>query len=298
MAAAKSMGPATAITLSGRNVLITGGSRGLGRAMVKEFGAGGANVLFCSQSEKQLVATCEELKSSFPPPQKLAAQVCDISNEKEVGQLFEKLANEFGSLYGVINNAGVQEPIGFFEKVDWHAWRRTIEINLLGTALVCRHAIPILKANGCGKIVNLSGGGAAGPRARFSAYAASKAAVVRMTETLAEELRDFHIDVNAVAPGPLNTRLLDEVIAAGADNAGAQNYAQALQQRTEGGYPIDDAARLCVYLASPASDGITGKLISAQWDPWSELQKHRELLQSSDIYTLRRIVPKDRGYDW
>jgi NAD(P)-dependent dehydrogenase (short-subunit alcohol dehydrogenase family) len=292
------MGPATAITLSGRNVLITGGSRGLGRAMVKEFGAGGANVLFCSQSEKQLVATCEELKSSFPPPQKLAAQVCDISNEKEVGQLFEKLANEFGSLYGVINNAGVQEPIGFFEKVDWHAWLRTIEINLLGTALVCRHAIPILKANGCGKIVNLSGGGAAGPRARFSAYAASKAAVVRMTETLAEELRDFHIDVNAVAPGPLNTRLLDEVIAAGADNAGAQNYAQALQQRTEGGYPIDDAARLCVYLASPASDGITGKLISAQWDPWSELQKHRELLQSSDIYTLRRIVPKDRGYDW
>jgi NAD(P)-dependent dehydrogenase (short-subunit alcohol dehydrogenase family) len=298
MAPAKSMGPATTIKLNGRNVLITGGSRGLGRAMVKEFGADGANVLFCSQSEKQLVATCEELKSFFPPPQKLLAQVCDISQEKEIAQLFKRLAAEFGTLYAVINNAGVQGPIGAFDEADWSAWCRTIETNLLGTALVCRHAIPLFKAAGCGKVVNLSGGGAATPRARFSAYAASKAGVVRLTEILAEELRDFRIDVNAVAPGPLNTRLLDEVIAAGADKAGAQNYAQAVEQRTEGGYPIDDAARLCVYLASPASDGITGKLISAQWDPWSELQQHRELLQSSDIYTLRRIVPKDRGYDW
>src|SRR5437867_3706700 len=135
MAGAKSMGAGTAIRLDGRNVLITGGSRGLGRAMVKEFGADGANVLFCSQSEKQLVATCEELKSFFPPPQKLVAQVCDISREKEVAQLFKRLADEFRTLYAVINNAGVQGPIGAFDEADWSAWRRTIEINLVGTAL-------------------------------------------------------------------------------------------------------------------------------------------------------------------
>jgi NAD(P)-dependent dehydrogenase (short-subunit alcohol dehydrogenase family) len=298
MAGAKPMGAGTAMKLHGRNVLVTGGSRGLGRAMVKEFCTEGASVLFCSQSQDQLLATYDELRPLLNSTQKIVAQVCDISEEKEVAQLFKRLASEFGSLYAVINNAGVQGPIGCFEKVDWPVWRRAIEVNLLGTALICRHAIPILKANGCGKVVNLSGGGAAGPRARFSAYAASKAAVVRLTETLAEELRDFHIDVNAVAPGPLNTRLLDEVLAAGADKAGAQNYAQAVRQVTEGGYPIDHAARLCVYLASPASDGITGKLISARWDPWTDFQKHRELLQSSDVYTLRRIVPKDRGYDW
>jgi len=292
------MGAETAMKLRGKNVLVTGGSRGLGRAVVKEFCTEGANVLFCARNEKQLAATYDELSPLFGSTQRLVAQVCDISEEKEVARLFERLAREFGSLYAVVNNAGVQEPIGFFEKVDWPAWRRTIEVNLLGTALVCRHAIPVLKANGCGKVVNLSGGGAAGPRARFSAYAASKAAVVRLTETLAEELRDFHIDVNAVAPGPLNTRLLDEVLAAGEDKAGAQNYAQALQQVNEGGHSIDDAARLCVYLASPASDGITGRLISARWDPWREFQQYRELLQSSDIYTLRRIVPRDRGHNW
>lgn len=298
MAPAKSMDTATALNLNGRNVLVTGGSRGLGRAIVKELGAQRANVLFCSQTEKQLLAASDELKAFFPPPQRLIAQVCDISEEKEVTQLFKRLTAEFDTLYAVVNNAGVQRPIGGFDQADWSAWRRTIEVNLLGTALVCRHAIPFLKAVGCGKIVNLSGGGAATPRARFSAYAASKAAVVRLTEVLAEELREFHIDVNAVAPAALNTRLLDEIVAAGADKAGAGSYAQAIQQLAEGGYPIEQAARLCVYLASPASDGITGKLISAQWDRWSELQQHRELLQSSDIYTLRRIVPKDRGYDW
>ena len=292
------MGAGTAMKLRGRNVLVTGGSRGLGRAMVKEFCTEGASVFFCSQSEEQLIATYDELRPLFESTQKFVAEVCDVSEEKAVAELFKRLASEFDSLYAVVNNAGIQGPIGFFEKVDWPAWRRTIEVNLLGTALVCRYAIPILKANGCGKIVNLSGGGAAGPRPHFSAYAASKAAVVRLTETLAEELRDFRIDVNAVAPGPLNTRLLDEVHAAGAGKAGAQNYAQALRQVSEGGYPIDDAARLCVYLASPASDGITGRLISARWDRWREFPQHRELLQSSDIYTLRRIVPKDRGYNW
>src|SRR6202022_1156967 len=162
-------------------------------------------------------------------------------------QLFKRLTAEFDTLYAVINNAGVQAPIAAFEQADWSAWRRTIEVNLLGTALVCRHAIPFFKTAGHGKIVNLSGGGAATPRARFSAYAASKAAVVRLTEVLAEELREFHIDVNAVAPGALNTRLLDEIIAAGADRAGAESYAQAEQQLTEGGYSIDQAARVCVY---------------------------------------------------
>jgi len=292
------MDTATALNLNGRNVLVTGGSRGLGRAIVKELGAQRANVLFCSQTEKQLLAASDELRAFFPPPQRLIAQVSDISQEKEVAQLFKRLTAEFDTLYAVVNNAGIQEPIGCFDQADWSAWRRTIEVNLLGTALVCRHAIPFLKDAGCGKIVNLSGGGAATPRARFSAYAASKAAVVRLTEVLAEELREFHIDVNAVAPAALNTRLLDEIVAAGADKAGAGSYAQAIQQLAEGGYPIEQAARLCVYLASPASDGITGKLISAQWDRWSDLQQHRELLQSSDIYTLRRIVPKDRGYDW
>src|SRR5439155_25765749 len=115
-------------------------------------------------------------------------------------------------------------PMGAVDEVDWQEWLRAVEINLFGTVLMCRAIIPLLRAQGYGKIVNLSGGGATAPLPRFSAYAASKAAVVRLTETFAEELRDCHVDVNAIAPGALNTRLLDEVLTACADRVGDELY--------------------------------------------------------------------------
>jgi NAD(P)-dependent dehydrogenase (short-subunit alcohol dehydrogenase family) len=131
----------------------------------------------------------------------------------------------------------------------------------------------------------------------LSAYAASKAAVVRLAETLALELASRRVDVNALSPGALNTQMLDEVLAAGPERVGEQRYRQALSQKSGGGAPPERAAELAVWLASPASDGITGKLLSAVWDPWERLAEHRTEL-ASDIYTLRRIVPADRGLDW
>lgn len=149
-----------------------------------------------------------------------------------------------------------------------------------------------------GKVLLLSGGGATKPLPYLSAYAASKAAVVRFGETLAEEVREFGIDVNAVAPGTLNTRLLDEVLEAGPTKVGQTCYEQALRQKAEGGTPMARGASLCLFLASAASDGITGKLISAVWDPWEKLPEHLGDLCDSDIYTIRRILPGDRGKDW
>jgi NAD(P)-dependent dehydrogenase (short-subunit alcohol dehydrogenase family) len=198
----------------------------------------------------------------------------------------------------LVNNAGVYGPKAPSDTVDFAGWCRAIEINLFGTFLPARLAIRHMKEKGRGKIINLSGGGATSPMPRISAYAASKAAVVRLTETLAEELREFSIDVNAVAPGALNTRLLKEVLSAGPDAVGQAFYDKCLKQRDSGGVPLEKAARLCVYLASEISDGITGKLISAQWDPWENLHKFREQLARSDVYTLRRIVPEDRGLGW
>jgi 3-oxoacyl-[acyl-carrier protein] reductase len=153
------------------------------------------------------------------------------------------------------------------------------------------------KAN-YGKIINLSGGGATNPLPRISAYAASKAAVVRMNETLAEELKDAHVDVNAIAPGALNTRLLDEVLDAGPEKVGKEFYERSLKQRDKGGAPLEKGGELAVFLASKESDGITGRLISAIWDRWEEFPKWREQMAKNDVYTLRRIVAKDRGLDW
>jgi len=115
-----------------------------------------------------------------------------------------------------------------------------------------------------------------------------------LTETLAEELREYSIDVNAIAPGALNTRLLGEVLSAGSNAVGKDFFDKAVKQRDAGGVPLERAAGLSVYLASELSNGITGKLISAQWDPWQNLHESRDRLARSDVYTLRRIVPEDR----
>ena len=155
-----------------------------------------------------------------------------------------------------------------------------------------------MKKNGSGKIINLSGGGATNPLPRLNSYATSKAAVVRLTETLAEEYAGTRIDINAIAPGALNTRLLEEVLDAGPEIIGEKFYKKAVQQKQSGGVPLEKGVDLCVYLSTKESDGVTGKLISAVWDPWQEFGRYKEELRNTDIYTLRRIVPEDRNKKW
>lgn len=284
--------------LEKENAIITGGTLGLGLAIVREFLNEGANVLFCARSRDAVSRLQDELTRLLRTGQKLIGLPCDVSSPREVENMFAQFADELGVLHVLVNNAGVYGPKGPSEDVSWQDWMRAIEINLYGTLLPCRAAILLMKKSGRGKIVNFSGGGATNPLPRLSAYAASKAAVVRLTETLAEELRDFRIEINAIAPGALNTRLLDEVLQAGPEIVGETFYKKSLQQAKEGGVPLEKGARLCVYLASKASDGITGKLLSAQWDPWENLQSHFDDIANSDIYTLRRIIPKDRGKTW
>ena len=282
--------------LKNLNALITGGSQGLGKVIAETFLREGANVVICARGEKELSATRVELAGKFPA-QKVFAKTCDVSDEKQVSELVAFALRELGSLDALVLNAGIYGPMGATESVDLAEWKRAMDINLFGVLLPCRAAIPYFKKMGRGKIVILSGGGATNPMPNISAYAASKAAVVRLMETLAEELKPFHVDVNAIAPGALATRLVDEVLAAGPEKVGAAFFEKNKSWKEKGAVPLELGARTAVYLASAESDGITGKLISAQWDPWEKLHEFKNDL-NSDIYTLRRIVPKDRGKNW
>jgi NAD(P)-dependent dehydrogenase (short-subunit alcohol dehydrogenase family) len=278
------------------NALITGGSQGLGKTIAEHFLREGANVVLCARGEKELLATRAELAKQFPS-QKVLARPCDVSHEQQVNDLIAFALRELGPLHALVLNAGIYGPMGPTESVSLAEWRRAMDINLYGVLLPCRAIIPHFKKAGRGKIVVLSGGGATNPLPNISAYAASKAAVVRLVETFAEELREFHVDVNAIAPGALATRLVDEVLAAGPEKVGKAFYAKNQQWKKTGATPLELGAKLAVYLASAQSDGITGKLISAQWDPWEKLHEFKADL-NSDIYALRRIVPKDRGKAW
>jgi len=268
----------------------------MGRAIAQHFLREGANVVICARDQALLQKTCDELQRDLAQPgQKLKAKTCDVSSEDQVSQLIQFAVTELGSIEILVNNAGVYGPMGPTETVSLAEWRRALDINLYGVLLPCRAVIPLFKRVGRGKIITLSGGGATNPLPNISAYAASKAAVARLAETLAEELRPFHIDVNAIAPGALATRLVDEVLKAGPEAVGQAFYDKNKKWKLEGATPLHLGADLAVYLASDASNGITGKLISAQWDPWSTLHDHREELAKSDIYCLRRIVPEDRN---
>lgn len=278
------------------NALITGGSQGLGKVIAAHFLAEGANIFICARGKKELQATREELAKEFPS-QKVLAKACDVSNEEQIKELAAVALKELGSVQALVLNAGIYGPMGPTESVNLEEWKRAVEINLLGVLLPCRAFIPHFKNAGGGKIVVLSGGGATNPLPNISAYAASKAAVVRLAETLAEELRSSHIDVNAIAPGALKTRFVEQVLAAGPETVGQEFFLKNKKWAEEGAVPLELGASLAVYLASAESNGITGKLISAQWDPWEKLHDFKDEL-GGDIYTLRRIVPKDRGKQW
>jgi NAD(P)-dependent dehydrogenase (short-subunit alcohol dehydrogenase family) len=284
--------------LAGRVALITGGSRGLGREIARAFVRAGASIMVCARETTELERTGRELRGLASEDQIVRWRSTDVTDRSAVDTTVRQAVDELGGLHILVNNAGIYGPFGLLEDTDWTEWVRAIEINLFGSVIPMRAVLPHFKAQGHGKIIQLSGGGATNPLPRISAYAASKAAMARLTETVAEECKNDRIDVNAIAPGSLNTRLLDEVLASGPDKVGAEFYARAVRQKQDGGVALTHGADLAVFLASSASDGITGRLISALWDDWARWPEHLPELESSDVYKLRRITGRERGFSW
>ena len=284
--------------LTGKQAIITGANQGLGLEIARKFVLAGADVMLCARNESMLDKACIELMSISSKSQKIIAQVADISLESDVQQVVDKTLNLLGGCQILVNNAGIYGPKGVTESVEWSDWTRAIEINVYGSVLMSRALLHHFKEQSYGKVIQLSGGGATNPLPCISAYAVSKAAIVRYAETLAEELRGTGIDVNCIAPGALNTRMLDEILEAGPEKVGQVFYQRSVKQKGDGGAPLDKAADLALFLASSASDGITAKLISAVWDNWSHWPQHLDELSKSDVYTLRRISGRDRGFDW
>jgi NAD(P)-dependent dehydrogenase (short-subunit alcohol dehydrogenase family) len=274
------------------HALITGASRGLGRKIAQEFWDRGANLALAARSRSAL----EETAASLPPRdgQTVALLPADLADPAAPEALMSELRLRWDRLDALVNNAAIVGPIGHAWENDWQEWERTIRINLLAPVALCRLAIPWMRSGAA--IVNLSGGGATGPRPNFTAYGTAKAGLARFTETLAVEAAAAGIRVNAIAPGAMNTEMLEAVLEAGA--AAGKEFEAAVRQKESGGQSPENAAALAWHLVSPESAPITGRLISAVWDPWQNLAQRGEELRASDIYTLRRITPEDRGKQW
>jgi NAD(P)-dependent dehydrogenase (short-subunit alcohol dehydrogenase family) len=192
----------------------------------------------------------------------------------------------------------VYGPIGPVVKVDPTEWFDAIRVNLFGSFLVARRAAQVMiERGGGGVIVLMSGGGAATPFPNYTSYACGKVGVVRLTETLAQELVSHNVRVNCVAPGFVATRLHDQTLAAGVELAGAF-LENTKAQLAKGGVPPSVAAGAVAFLLSDRAAGITGRFVAAPYDGFENWPTHAAAIKGSDLFTLRRIVPRDRGMDW
>lgn len=274
------------MVLKNKVALITGGSGYIGKAISRAFLREGAKVMLAARSVDELLVAKNELSDGFKN-----VEICkaDVVRSTDVKNLVKKTLKIFGKIDILVNAAGIYGPIGSSLDVNFDKWKQTFEINVFGTFNLMQRVLPIMIKKRKGKVINFSGGGD-GPFPRFSAYNSSKAAVVRLTETMAAEVKDYHIDINAIAPGPVNSRFLQQALEAGEEAVGKKRYQALLKQKNEGGVPPEKAANLCVFLASSVSDGLTGKFLSAVWDDWKNWDKNKIIqTMKSDKYTLRRV---------
>lgn len=273
--------------LENRTIVVTGGSMGIGLAVAQKCAKEGASLILASRHQSDLEKAVKTLSNE----QTHGYYSLDIGSPAEVSKMAQSVAMGRTSIDGLVNCAGVYGPIGAVDEVDPAEFADAIRINLLGTFYMCHYFVPLLKRAKRGKIVNYSGGGASGPFPNFSAYAVGKAAIVRLTENMALELKQNNIDVNAVAPGFVVTRLHQQTLNAG-DKAGKDFLKKTAEQISSGGVPPSVPAALTVFLLSASSDGITGKFISAPWDPWQTPDFAAKLKADADFAVLRRIDNK------
>lgn len=280
-------GHEASMKLADKVAVVTGGGRGIGRAIALAFAQEGASVVVAARTTQEIEGTAVEIRKLGHAAMAVRT---DVSKWDEVVALMDQSAQAFGQVDILVNNAGVQGSIGALVDNPVVDWVEALHINLIGVFYCMKAALPFMMATKRGKIINLSGGGAAGPRPYFSSYAAAKAAVVRLTETVAKEVENYNIQVNAMAPGPCNTRMFREILAAGAA-AGPKSMEETARQLETGGTPLEIPAALAVFLASDESDGLSGRLISSLHDDYQAMKPRFESIMMTDWYTLRRIDP-------
>jgi NAD(P)-dependent dehydrogenase (short-subunit alcohol dehydrogenase family) len=270
------------------NIVVTGSSTGIGRALVLRLLSEGHQIWGLARSDQSAFADSQN--GAFK------ASRCDVGAWTDVERAAAEIEAAWRHVDGLVCCAGTQGEVGPAVRADPKRWADTVHGNLNGTFFAIRAFYLLLsRSPRRAKIVCFSGGGSTKPRPNFSAYGVAKTGVLRLVETISQEESQAPLDINAVAPGAIATRLTDEVIALGPDIAGQAEFDAAIKQKSAGGASMERALDLVEWLLSPKSDGVSGKLISAPWDPWPSLGHHVAALARTDVYTLRRIVPEDRG---
>jgi len=273
--------------LRNKVAIIIGAGRGIGRAIALRFAQEGALLVLAARTAPELEQVSAVVRAAGGTTKVV---VTDATSRQQVKRLVDATVEAFGRIDILVNSAGTYGPIGRLWEIDAEEWTNAIAVNLLSTLFLCQAVLPYMIRAHTGNIINFSGGGATSPLPRFTAYGVSKAALVRLTETVAEEVKEFNVQVNAIAPGAVDTRLQDQVLTAGEKAGQLFHRIGRMRETGEGATSPELPADLAVFLASEKSYGLTGKLISAPFDDWKSWDEQRVAeIMSQPWFTLRRL---------
>ena len=278
--------------LKDKVAIITGGSRGIGRAIAERFAKEGCNLMLAARTKSELESSAKSIRKKYSV--KVITHQTNIADENNVIVMVEKTLSEFGSVDILVNNAAVIGPMGEISNIDSNEFFKTLRNNIGGTIYCTKAVLPIMKKNLNGCIINLSGGGALYPLPYYDAYSASKTSIVRLTENFAIEFEKYNIQVTAISPGAVNTKMFDEQLKADKSSIGENNWKALQDRRVKGGDSIEKAPELALYMAHQKRPELNGKVISAIWDDWNTISENADKISDSDIFNMRRIVPHDR----
>lgn len=265
--------------------IITGAGSGIGQAIAVKFATVGSYVVLAGRTKTKLEDTLNIIHNKGGTGLVIPTDISDIQS---IENLVKNTIHEYSKIDVLVNCAGVTNPIGPVEKISIREWENNIRTNLFGTLYLIKNVIPFMIINRGGKIINLSGGGAFNPRPNFSAYAVSKSAIVRLSETLSLELEKYNIYVNSISPGAIKTEMTYEIF--NNDDSGFKEKQDAKRVIDSGGADITKVENLSLFLASEESNGLSGKTLSAQWDDLNYIKNNIKSVQSSDKYTMKRVV--------
>ena len=269
--------------LRGRVALVTGGGRGIGRAIARAYAAEGARLALAARTDAELEATADEIRTEFGS--EVTTVITDVRDREQVENAVSHTVDRFGPIDVMVNNAGNTGQIGPLWELDPERWANVISVHVLGTYYGCRAVIPAMLERGQGRIVNMSGVG--GPN--DTSYDAAKTAIVNMTENLSVELAGTGITVNAISPGSIHTRMWEEVRDMALAAGDMDMYEKGVQVTSGGGASIERAAQLAVLLGSDDCGALSGRLIRAALDTFEDIPARVDEIMASDALLLRRV---------
>ncbi len=241
--------------LKGKKAIVTGGTSGIGKEIALQFAKEGADVIIVGTNPQRAKKAVEELqKARLDESQQVNSAIVDVSKTKEVEAFFEKLPDDWETIDILVNNAGITKD-SLLMKMDEKQWDDVLEINLKSVYNTCRCAIRRMMMNRYGKIINISSVVGLSGNAGQTNYAASKAGMIGFTKALAKEVAKKNINVNAIAPGYVETPMTESL----PDNV-KKSLIEAIPMKRLG-EPLD-IAKVAVFLSSAMSDYITGQVLT------------------------------------